>query len=369
MEKNPLGKINEWQRLFRVPGLRFFIDDIWMEHYQTLGALTTVIGDVYTSYLPRTVVKQTMEDGARLIADEERFKEYESEFRTYMKKYNTLTASFNVETCSKEETKTLLDATAHLFYFYSKTEFFYTDGAYQRFEETKETKLKRQLDRMGQLKYDGREFLNRIFFGADALLSKLLEALAKRFNIPERALQQYAREEIYKLFDGVRIPDEAIRDRDEAFYILGRDGKRIVKTGKAAREDIESFLGDISQTESNAVSGTPANTGRVKGRARVIVSGYDNFDALHRFMDAMDKGDILIAETTSPELMPACRKAGGIITDQGGMLSHAAIVSRELNIPCIVGTGNATERIKEGDIIELDGVKGEVRIIERAQRG
>jgi len=63
-----------------------------------------------------------------------------------------------------------------------------------------------------------------------------------------------------------------------------------------------------------------------------------------------------------------CKKAGGIVTDQGGMLSHAAIVSRELNIPCVVGTSNATEIIKGGDLVEIDGSKGEVWIIERAQR-
>ena len=77
----------------------------------------------------------------------------------------------------------------------------------------------------------------------------------------------------------------------------------------------------------------------------------------------MQKGDILIAETTSPEVMPACSKAAAIVTNQGGLMSHAAIVSRELNIPCIVATENATSIFRTGDQVEVDANKGVVKIL------
>ena len=76
----------------------------------------------------------------------------------------------------------------------------------------------------------------------------------------------------------------------------------------------------------------------------------------------MKEGEILVSETTSPDLIPACNKAKGIITNQGGMVSHAAIISREMNIPCIVGTKNATQVIKTGDFVELDAERGIVTI-------
>ncbi|MCI0566183.1 hypothetical protein L0Y46_03215 [bacterium] len=66
--------------------------------------------------------------------------------------------------------------------------------------------------------------------------------------------------------------------------------------------------------------------------------------------------------------MLACQKASAIVTDIGGMLSHAAIVSRELNIPCIVGTKNASKILKNGDLVEVDADKGMVRILERVTR-
>jgi phosphoenolpyruvate synthase/pyruvate phosphate dikinase len=77
----------------------------------------------------------------------------------------------------------------------------------------------------------------------------------------------------------------------------------------------------------------------------------------------MDVGDILVTETSSPDFLPLLKKAGGIIADQGGLNSHAAIVSREFNIPCIVGTHCATEKLQTGDIVELDANNGVIRIV------
>ena len=63
----------------------------------------------------------------------------------------------------------------------------------------------------------------------------------------------------------------------------------------------------------------------------------------------------------TPDFVPAMRKARAVVTDRGGITSHAAIISRELNIPCVVGTGIATELFKDGDRIEVDAVKGIAR--------
>jgi phosphohistidine swiveling domain-containing protein len=80
----------------------------------------------------------------------------------------------------------------------------------------------------------------------------------------------------------------------------------------------------------------------------------------------MNEGDVLVAETTAPELIVACKKAGAIVTDMGGMMSHAAIVSREFGIPCIVGTQNASRILKDGDLVEVDANSGLVRVIHKA---
>jgi len=76
--------------------------------------------------------------------------------------------------------------------------------------------------------------------------------------------------------------------------------------------------------------------------------------------DRVKKGDVLVTEMTTPDYVPAMKKASAIVTDTGGQTSHAAIVSRELGIPCVVGTGTATHVLKDGQIISVDGAKGVV---------
>lgn len=101
------------------------------------------------------------------------------------------------------------------------------------------------------------------------------------------------------------------------------------------------------------LKGTPASLGTVKGKVKVLTDPSES--------NKINKGDILVVEMTDPLYMPAIMKAGGIITNIGGVLSHAAIISRELKIPCIVSAKNATEILKENQLIVLDATKGEVR--------
>ncbi len=72
-------------------------------------------------------------------------------------------------------------------------------------------------------------------------------------------------------------------------------------------------------------------------------------------------GDILLSQATSPDLLPAMKKAAAIVTEQGGITSHAAIVSRELGIPCVIGTKIATKVLKDGDLVEVDANRGIVK--------
>jgi len=77
----------------------------------------------------------------------------------------------------------------------------------------------------------------------------------------------------------------------------------------------------------------------------------------------MKKGNILVASSTTPDLLALVHKASAIVTDEGGMLSHAAIISRELKIPCIIGTSRATQFIKNGEKIEVDANAGIIKKI------
>jgi pyruvate,water dikinase len=115
----------------------------------------------------------------------------------------------------------------------------------------------------------------------------------------------------------------------------------------------ELFSADVSgMTE---VKGTVASKGKAQGPARVVFSIRD--------IEKVQPGEVLVTSMTRPEHVPAMRKAAAIVTDDGGITCHAAIVSRELKKPCVIGTKMATKVFKDGDMVEVDAEKGIVRKI------
>jgi phosphohistidine swiveling domain-containing protein len=112
---------------------------------------------------------------------------------------------------------------------------------------------------------------------------------------------------------------------------------------------------NISNSEMNKVKGLPGSAGVARGTARVI----------HSLAEAgkLQPGDVLIAVSTEPPWTPLFATASAIVTDSGGVLSHSAVVAREYRIPAVVGTGNATTTFKDGQLIEVDGNAGTVRVV------
>ena len=114
--------------------------------------------------------------------------------------------------------------------------------------------------------------------------------------------------------------------------------------GKVESEEVEE--GEI------LVKGLGASPGIGIGKVRIILNSKD--------MNKVEDGDVLVTTMTEPDMVPAMKKASAIVTDEGGMTCHAAIVSRELGIPAVVGTGNATKVLSDGMIVTVDGDKGMV---------
>jgi pyruvate,water dikinase len=98
------------------------------------------------------------------------------------------------------------------------------------------------------------------------------------------------------------------------------------------------------------VKGKCACSGKAKGKVKIIHCNDD--------FNKFKQGDVLVAEHTDPSMVVLMTKAVAIVTDMGGITSHAAIVSREMGTPCIVGTNDATKVLKDGELIEVDATKG-----------
>ena len=139
--------------------------------------------------------------------------------------------------------------------------------------------------------------------------------------------------------------------------LKSRAGYFIYHKGKIISTPLASFLKSngfkIEVSKSKSIKGTSAARGMVTGKARVVLRKSD--------IKKVRKGEILVASMTTPDYFPALKNAAGIVTDEGGLTSHAAIIARELGKPCIVGTKSATDSIKNGEIIVVDAIRGRVR--------
>jgi pyruvate,water dikinase len=138
-------------------------------------------------------------------------------------------------------------------------------------------------------------------------------------------------------------------DEDGPFFLLQT---RPITTIAAPEATGAAASRDAAAPVQLLASGLGASPGRGCGRVRVVTTPADALSLV--------AGEVLVAAMTSPDWVPAMRRAAAVVTDSGGMTCHAAIVSRELGIPCVVGTRTATSTLRTGDLVTVDGRGGVV---------
>jgi len=186
---------------------------------------------------------------------------------------------------------------------------------------------------------------------------RLLAEIAWRLGETEESILNYHFEELGQaMINKIALPKKIIALRkNQGFIILNKSGSRRIVQGAAnitrtlKQEGIEDPTKRINNKDWK-IRGLIANKGKITGRAKVLENSNE--------IDSFKKGEILVTYMTTMEFTPVFRKAAAVITDEGGMSSHAAIVSREFSLPCIVGTKTATRLIKSGDLINVDAIKG-----------
>ena len=132
-------------------------------------------------------------------------------------------------------------------------------------------------------------------------------------------------------------------ERDNLFLLQARPITTLDSDAPAADDDA-GVEGEV------LVRGLGASPGIASGNVKIVL----DIDEL----DKIEEGDVMVTTMTTPDMVPAMRRASGIVTDEGGVTCHASIISRELGIPCVVGTGDATKTLKENTGVTLDGKKG-----------
>lgn len=178
----------------------------------------------------------------------------------------------------------------------------------------------------------------------------MLKYFSKKSKIPISLLKEATAEEIINQ----NFSKENLKRRQKGcFCIYNKKDEGIFHYGQEADKILKIVNGHIAGLDFR---GNVACKGKVRGFAKIILNKKD----FHK----MKQGDILVAIMTRPEYVPLMKMAGAIVTDEGGIASHASIVSRELGVPCIVGTQQATSILKDGMEIEVNANHGLIKIID-----
>jgi len=157
------------------------------------------------------------------------------------------------------------------------------------------------------------------------------------------------------LLTGSMPPLKELRTRREFCILIRKNRKHSVLIGQRAKKFLANEVKDEVDKNIVEFQGKTAYPGKVRGKVKIVLTP--------RTMSKMKKGDILVTPMTTTDLIMAIKKAAAIVTDIGGLTCHAAIISREFGIPCIIESKIGTQVLKDGDLVEVDANKGVVRKI------
>ena len=191
------------------------------------------------------------------------------------------------------------------------------------------------------------------FYFLDAIISEL----SRRFFISEKIIRFMKPEELISIrtMDEKTLKKIALRTSKMVYYYNGEKELLITDGSK-----IDAINGLVTKEDVNSdkIKGSIACPGLVSGTVHIINKSTE----VDKMKQIFQPGDILVSYEPNPDFIDLIRKSGAIVTDQGGITCHVASVARELNIPCIVGTGTATSALKEGDFVLVDANNGVVLV-------
>ena len=181
------------------------------------------------------------------------------------------------------------------------------------------------------------------------LFAPKLEKIAKEKGLTYEQILYCTKDEILNKIPTIQIIKERIKDHT----MIMEDGKIRCLHGEESRKIKEYFEEKITNVKE--LKGEIACKGIVRGKVKLILDRKD--------FNKVNHGDIIVTSMTTPEMVPIMKKASAFITNEGGITCHAAIISREMKKPCIINTNNATEVLKDNDLIEVNANKGIIKII------
>lgn len=207
--------------------------------------------------------------------------------------------------------------------------------------------------------------LKNAWAGAEFRFLPLFKEAAKRVYAPLTSLMATFTLRDYReaLVGDKNFLANTTSGRAEKFVLWNKNGRiKLIEKAGVIKPWLKLKKVAIG-VKTNYIFGTSANKGKARGVVRIVKSL--DIASVVKDLQRFNEGDILVTWMTQPNMTPIARKAAAIVANEGGITSHAAVIAREFGVPCIVGTKIATKVFKDGDIVEVDGDNGIVKMIKQ----
>lgn len=337
--------MNTYTRFFEAVSPSFLFESIYINSYSDLDCYVIKEKESAIVLFKDLEQKKCQETALKLFDDKTKFNEYYDNFRNFL----NIAKDISEELIKNNQLKELIELFLEFLKFYRYTESFYTELSYKIYEKNGDNVLGENLKKLEIIKTDARKYLNSFFNGQESYLTRIINQLNESQSLLYSTVEEVR--------SGKKCSAEDIEKR-KLNHVLSKNDI-IYLDNSLEYQELKKWKESLNKN-SNDLKGTAVSKGIAKGEAFVLSSDFTNFDELDSIIEKMPNNIILVSETTAPDIVNACFKAKAIVTNQGGMGSHAAIISRELKIPCVVGCKVATKVIKTGDKIIVNGNKGEV---------
>ncbi|MFH1583495.1 MAG: PEP-utilizing enzyme [Candidatus Falkowbacteria bacterium] len=273
-----------------------------------------------------------------------------------LKKISNEYKNLNIKKLNNKDLEKRFNDILQFLAFYSDL-YILTEAAAMAKFEIEYKRHEKLIEKFGKIRFVLHEKSKALWY---VLGAKLMSEMSKRWGLGFSDLFFYTSKEIKDLFRNKKVDAKVINLRKKGFAFIPSPDKKMLLVGDDFKKLFKEIIENKGVTDKK-IKGLVVMKGVIKARAEVILH---NKRSIAKKLKLFKKGNILVTDMTSPDdATLVSKKAGGIITDEGGITSHAAIIAREFKIPCVVGTKIATQIIKTGDLVEINGDTGVVTIL------
>ncbi len=351
---------------FEAEGFNFLLMDIIRNFSIDYDFIEIIKNRRLKHYLGKDVIKNLLNNTIKLCSDDDRFHEFINSLDSISKE-SDMSFENVVRDLNPESFDGFLKSLKKIIDFYIFADYDMIKQDENKIKEN-QPKVYERLRQIQCLKSKARKIFNKAMLSKNDYLKQVIRKISKDYNVPEKHLFYYKESELNNFIKNqIPVSENEMQKRKIASIVMTENNKIHYFFANEALEIMEKLKTYIKSKDSFKGTTAYKNEKLIIGQVKILKIDFEILnEQVRSFLEEIsgtNENIILVTGATSPEMIPIFNKVSAIVTDQGALNSHAAIISRELKIPCIVGTKHATKILKDGDKIEVDTSKGIVNII------